>query len=48
VVAGYLHDTDGRKVSVLYNGTRSLFERAGFSYVRPKGTRNCVMRREVP
>ena len=48
VVEGYPHDTDGKKVSVLYNGTRSLYERAGFSYVRPKGTRNCVMRRVVP
>jgi hypothetical protein len=28
VVEGYPHDTEGRKVSVLYNGTRSLFERA--------------------
>ena len=25
-----------------------LYERAGFTYVRPKGTRNCVMRRVVP
>lgn len=48
VVEGYPHDTDGQKVSVLYNGTRSLFERAGFTYVRPKGLKNCVMRREVP
>jgi GNAT superfamily N-acetyltransferase len=49
VVEGYPHDTsDGRKVSVLYNGTRALYERAGFSYVRPKGLRNCVMRRVVP
>jgi hypothetical protein len=47
VVEGYPHDNDGKKVSVLYNGTRSLFENAGFSYVRPKGTRNCVMRTEV-
>ena len=45
---GYPHDTDGKKVSVLYNGTRSLYERAGFSYLRPKGKRNCVMRRVVP
>ena len=45
VVEGYPHDTtDGRKVSVLYNTTRALYERAGFSYVRPKGLRNCVMR----
>jgi GNAT superfamily N-acetyltransferase len=47
VVEGYPHDTDGKKVSVLYNGTRSLFERAGFSYIRAKGTRNCVMRTTV-
>ena len=48
VVEGYPHDTEGKKVSVLYNGTRTLYERAGFDYVRPKGTRNCVMRRVVP
>jgi hypothetical protein len=48
VVEGYPHDTGGQKVSVLYNGTRFLFERAGFSYLRPKGKRNCVMRRVVP
>jgi hypothetical protein len=47
VVEGYPHDTDGKKQSVLYNGTRSLFERVGFSYVRPKGMKNCVMRTEV-
>jgi hypothetical protein len=45
---GYPHDNQGKKVSVLYNGTRSLFEQAGFDYVRPKGTKNCVMRRTVP
>jgi hypothetical protein len=48
VVEGYPHDTDGQKVSVLYNGTRSLFEQADFSYVRPKGMKNCVMRKEIP
>jgi GNAT superfamily N-acetyltransferase len=49
VVEGYPHDTtDGRKVSVLYNSTRRLYERAGFEYVRSKGIRNCVMRRTVP
>jgi GNAT superfamily N-acetyltransferase len=47
VVEGYPHDTDGKKVSVLYNGTRTLFEQSGFSYLRPKGTKNCVMRRSV-
>ena len=48
VVEGYPHDAGGAKISVLYNGTRALFERAGFTYVRPKGQRNCVMRRTVP
>jgi len=48
VVEGYPHDTEGKKVSVLYNGTRSVFERVGFGYVRPKGRRNCVMRTTVP
>ena len=47
VVEGYPHDTEGKKVSVLYNATRSLYERSGFDYVRPKGKRNCVMRRVV-
>jgi GNAT superfamily N-acetyltransferase len=48
VVEGYPHDTsDGRKVSVLYDGTRALYERVGFTYVRPKGLRNCVMRTQV-
>ena len=40
--------TRARRCRVLYNGTRSLFERAGFDYVRPKGTKNCVMRITVP
>ena len=47
-VEGYPHDNHGQKMSVLYNGTRSLFERAGFSYIRPKGTKNCVMRKQIP
>jgi GNAT superfamily N-acetyltransferase len=48
VVEGYPHDTtDGKKVSVLYNATRALYEEAGFDYLRPKGQRNCVMRRAV-
>jgi len=48
IVEGYPHDTGGQKVSVLYNGTRILFEHAGFSYLRPKGLKNCVMRKAVP
>jgi ribosomal protein S18 acetylase RimI-like enzyme len=47
VVEGYPHDTGGKKVSVLYNSTRAVFERAGFTYLRPKGQRNCVMRATV-
>ena len=47
LVEGYPHDTGGKKKSVLYNGTRALFERAGFEYVRSKGQGNCVMRRTV-
>ena len=39
----------GTKVSAsfLYNGTRTLFEQAGFEYDRPKGKNHCVMRRTV-
>jgi hypothetical protein len=51
VVEGYPHDTEGRKkmsASFLYNGTRTLYERAGFTFVRPKGKGNTVMRRVVP
>jgi len=44
VVEGYPHDNEGQKKSVLYNGTRTLFERAGFEHVRSKGQGNCVMR----
>lgn len=33
--------------SFLYNGTRRLYERLGFTYVRPKGLKNCVMRKTV-
>jgi hypothetical protein len=30
-----------------YSATRSLFEEVDFSYERPKGKRNCVMRTAV-
>jgi hypothetical protein len=45
VVEGYPQDTQGRRISAsfLYNGTRSLFEQAGFTYERPKGKNHCVM-----
>ena len=47
VVEGYPHDPEGRRVAVLYNGTRALFEREGFEMVRRKGQRNTVMRKTV-
>jgi GNAT superfamily N-acetyltransferase len=45
VVEGYPQDTQGEKISAsfLYNGTRSLFEQAGFTFDRPKGKNHCVM-----
>ncbi|SDE27026.1 N-acetyltransferase [Auraticoccus monumenti] len=50
-VESYPHDlTDQTKKmssSFLYNGTRRLYERLGFTYDRPKGLRNCVMVRTV-
>ncbi len=45
--SSYPHDTQGKKKSVLYNGTRTMYEREGFTYDRPKGLGNCVMVREV-
>ncbi len=50
VVEAYPEDTAGRTVtaSFLYNGTRSLFEQAGFSYERPQGLKHCVMSKTVP
>jgi GNAT superfamily N-acetyltransferase len=50
VVEAYPQDTEGKKVSAsfLYNGTRSLFEQAGFSFARHKGKNHCVMRKVIP
>ena len=49
VVEAYPQDTQGKRTSAsfLYNATRTLFEKAGFSFERTKGTKNCVMRRTV-
>jgi GNAT superfamily N-acetyltransferase len=49
LVEAYPQDTGGKKVSTsfLYNGTRSLFEQAGFDYDRPKGKNHCVMSKTV-
>jgi hypothetical protein len=50
VVEAYPHDTTGKKMSssFIYDGTRSMFEKLGFDYERPKGKNNCVMRKVVP
>ena len=50
IVEGYPHDLRGEKMrsQFLYSATRSLFEEIGFSYERPKGKKNCVMRMTVP
>ena len=49
VVEAYPHDTQGKRTSgsFLYNGTRGLFEQAGFTYDRAKGKSNCVMHRTI-
>jgi GNAT superfamily N-acetyltransferase len=50
VVESYPHEVDPDKkmsASFLYNGTRRMYERLGFDYIRPKGLKNCVMRRTV-
>ena len=49
VVEAYPQDTEGKKISAsfLYNGTRTLFEDAGFRYDRPKGKNHTVMSRTV-
>jgi GNAT superfamily N-acetyltransferase len=52
LVESYPHDlteqTKKMSSSFLYNGTRRLYERLGFTYVRPKGLKNCVMALQVP
>lgn len=49
VVESFPHDVDGKKTSssFLHNGTRTLFERAGFTYERPLGMSRTVMHRTV-
>lgn len=50
-VESYPHDlseqTKKMSSSFLYNGTRRLYERLGFTYDRPKGLKNCVMVKAV-
>ena len=49
LVEAFPQDTGGKKVSAsfLYNGTRGLFEHAGFAYERAKGKNHCVMTKHV-
>lgn len=50
-VESYPHDLPPDKKissSFLYNATRTMYERLGFSYERPKGQGNCVMSLTVP
>jgi GNAT superfamily N-acetyltransferase len=46
VVEAYPFDIGEKKVSssFLYNGTRTMLERAGFTYDRRKGKNHCIMR----
>jgi len=52
-VEGYPHimskQPEGKTMSssFLYNGTRRMYEEAGFAHERPKGLKNCVMTRTV-
>jgi GNAT superfamily N-acetyltransferase len=50
VVESYPQDTPDKKVSgsLLFNGTRGMFEKAGFDYVRAKGKNHCLMSITVP
>lgn len=50
LVESYPHDLPPDKktsASFLYNATRTMYERLGFEYQRPKGQGNCVMTKEV-
>ena len=49
VVEGYPHEIGEKRMnnSFVYNGTRRMYEQAGFDFVRPKGLKNTVMRRTV-
>ncbi|WP_328332966.1 GNAT family N-acetyltransferase [Kribbella sp. NBC_00382] len=49
IVEAYPQDTGGKQItaSFLYSATRSMFEDAGFTYVRPKGKNHCVMTKTI-
>lgn len=48
-VEGYPHQVGEKRMSnsFVYNGTRGMYEDAGFEFIRAKGLRNTVMRRRV-
>jgi hypothetical protein len=41
---------EGKKTSssFLHNGTREMFEKAGFEYIQPLGLRKNIVRKVVP
>jgi hypothetical protein len=49
VVESYPQDAQGRKInnSFLYNGTKEIFEAAGFYYEGEKGKNHCIMRKTI-
>jgi hypothetical protein len=49
VVESYPQDTEGKKISnsFLYNGTKEIFEIAGFNFEGKKGKNHCIMRKIV-
>jgi GNAT superfamily N-acetyltransferase len=54
LVEAYPHDLADKKKagkktssSFLYNATRTMYEREGFTYLRPKGQGNCVMSKTI-
>ena len=49
VVESYPQDVQGRKISnsFLYNGTKDIFEKAGFNYEGNKGKNHCIMRKTI-
>lgn len=46
IVEGYPHEIGEKRMSnsFVYNGTRTMYEEAGFEFVRAKGLKNTVMR----
>ena len=49
VIESYPQDTQGKKVSnsFLYNGTKEIFEKAGFHFEDKKGKNHCIMRKTI-